>query len=89
VEKIAQYCFCQILHKADPLAKGSEKYWLAVYYTKMPKISNSPYDQNSANLVTLDFYSLRERFPRRRGEVGRYVSGLPDGLFQNQKSQFG
>jgi hypothetical protein len=43
-------------------------------FKKLPKSNNRPLDENSPNLVTL---------------IMALPTGLPDGIFSNQKSQFG
>jgi hypothetical protein len=74
--------FCQYKYITYSVEKSSPIFLATfVIFLKLPRVNNRPMGENLPNLVTLlkitlvNFISLRQ--------------GLPDGLFTNQKSQFG
>jgi hypothetical protein len=74
------------------LNKSSSKIWAAYIcnFSDLPKESNRPIFENSPNLVALLDFPLKILLRKTLFAVFRVSSpGLPDGIFSDQKSQFG
>jgi hypothetical protein len=93
----------KIIDSLNTLEKVAQKIWATfVIFRKLSKENNHEMGENSTNLVTLFGTFIPQVFRQQKMEAypphpspkplceERYIDpGLPDGIFSNQKSQFG